>query len=34
MNFAEWINLEAEQIVHLGRLAPAEHQADYMKVQI
>ena len=34
MNFAEWINFEAERIVRLGLLAPEEHRADYMIVQI
>jgi hypothetical protein len=34
MNFAEWINFEAARIVRMGLLAPEEHRADYMKVQI
>jgi hypothetical protein len=34
MNFAEWIDFEAARIVRMGLLAPEEHQADYMKVQI
>jgi hypothetical protein len=34
MNFREWIDFEATRIVRMGILAPKEHQADYMKVQI
>jgi hypothetical protein len=34
MNFAEWIDFEAARIVRLGLLAPEEHRADYMMVQI
>ena len=32
--FAEWIDFEAVRIVRMGLLAPQEHQADYMRVQI
>jgi hypothetical protein len=34
MSFAEWINFEADRIVQMGLLAPQEHQADYMRIQI
>ncbi|MDH2386150.1 hypothetical protein [Bradyrhizobium sp. CER78] len=34
MNFGEWIDVEADRIVRMGLLAPAEHREDYMKVQI
>jgi hypothetical protein len=34
MNFREWIDFEAERIVRMGMLAPADHREDYMKVQI
>ncbi len=32
--FAEWIPFEADRIVRMGLSAAAEHQADYMRVQI
>jgi hypothetical protein len=34
MSFAQWITFEAERIVRMGLLAPQEHQADYMRIQI
>ena len=34
LTFAEWIPFEANRIVELGLLAPEEHRADYMRVQI
>jgi hypothetical protein len=34
MTFAEWINFEAERIVHMGALVAEENRADYMVVQI
>jgi hypothetical protein len=34
MTFAEWINFEAERIVHMGALVAEENQAGYMVVQI
>jgi hypothetical protein len=34
MHFSEWIEFEAERIVHMGSLVPTGHQSDYMRVQI
>jgi hypothetical protein len=34
MNFAEWIDFEAERIVRMGLLTSEEHRADYMMIQI
>ena len=34
LTFAEWIAFEANRIVEVGLLAPDEHRADYMRVQI
>jgi hypothetical protein len=34
MNFAEWIEFEAQRIVSFGLLTTEEHRADYMMVQI
>jgi hypothetical protein len=34
MNFAEWIEFEAKRVVSMGLLAPEEHRADWMIVQI
>jgi hypothetical protein len=34
LTFAEWITFEANRIVELGLLAPEQHRADYMRVQI
>ncbi len=30
----EWIKFEADRIVRMGLLAPEEHRADYMRIQI
>jgi hypothetical protein len=34
VTFAEWIEFEAERIIHMGALVPEDHRADYMLVQI
>jgi len=34
LTFAEWIPFEAERIVRMGLLAPEEHRASYMRIQI
>jgi hypothetical protein len=34
MNFAEWIDFEAERIVRMGVSVPEGHRADYMMIQI
>ena len=34
MTFAEWIDFEAERIVHMGSIVPAENREGYMRVQI
>ena len=34
MNFAEWVDFEAERIAHMGSLTPEEHRTDYMAAQI
>jgi hypothetical protein len=34
MTFAEWINFEADRIVHMGALVAEEDRADYVRVQI
>ena len=34
MNFAEWIDFEADRIVRVGSSVPEEHRADYMVIQI
>jgi hypothetical protein len=34
MNFAEWIDFEAERIVRMGFSVPEKHRADYMVIQI
>jgi hypothetical protein len=34
MTFAEWIEFEAERIVHMGALVADENRAGYVVVQI
>ena len=34
LSFSEWIGFEANRIVTMGLLAPEEHRADYMRIQI
>jgi hypothetical protein len=34
MTFAEWIDFEAERIVHMGALVAEENRAGYVVVQI
>jgi hypothetical protein len=34
MHLSEWIEFEAERIVHMGSLVPTEHRSDYVRVQI
>jgi hypothetical protein len=34
LTFKEWIKFEADRIVRMGLLAPEEHRADYMRIQI
>jgi hypothetical protein len=34
LTFSEWIKFEADRIVRLGLLAPEQHRADYMRLQI
>jgi hypothetical protein len=34
LTFAEWIPFEANRIAELGSLAPEEHRADYIRVQV
>jgi len=34
LTFAEWIPFEADRIVGLGLMAPEEHRADWMRLQI